>query len=39
VSVTCVFCANVAVQVDGQLMPTGLLVTVPVAAAAPLTVN
>src|SRR5450755_266456 len=29
VSVTCVFCANTATHVDGQLMPAGLLVTVP----------
>jgi phage tail protein X len=37
VSVTCVFCGKVAEQVPGQLIPAGLLVTVPVPET--LTVN
>ena len=39
VNVTCVFWANVAVQVDGQLMPAGVLVTVPVPDVGPVTVS
>ena len=38
-SVSWVFCANVAVQVDGQLIPAGALVTVPVPAAGPVIVS
>jgi len=39
VSVTWVFCANVAVQVEGQLIPAGVLVTVPVPAVGPVIVS
>jgi len=39
VSVTCVFCAKVAVQVVGQLTPEGALVTVPVLTAGPVNVS
>ena len=39
VSVTCVPCWNVAEQVVGQLMPAGVLVTVPVFAVPILTIN
>ena len=39
VKVTCVLLANVAVQVDPQLMPDGLLVTVPVPVPAKVTVS
>jgi len=39
VSVTCVFDAKLAEQVPGQLMPAGLLVTVPVAEVGPVTVS
>ena len=39
VSVTCVFCVKLAVQVVGQLTPEGALVTVPVLAAGPVNVS
>ena len=39
VSVTCVPWAKLAVHVVGQLIPAGLLVTVPAPAAGPVTVN
>jgi hypothetical protein len=39
VSFTLAFAANFAVQVVGQLIPRGLLVTVPSPAAERLTVN
>ena len=38
-SVTAVPLANVAPQVDPQLMPAGVLVTLPVPVPAPLTDN
>jgi phage tail protein X len=39
VSVTCVFCAKLALHVEGQLIPAGLLVTVPAPTAGAVTVN
>jgi hypothetical protein len=39
VSVTCVFGAKLAEQVPGQLIPDGLLVTVPVPEVGPVTFN
>lgn len=38
-SLTCVFCGKVAVQVEGQRMPAGALVTVPAPAGGGVTVN
>ncbi len=39
VSVTCVFAAKLAEHVPGQLMPAGLLVTVPVPEVGPVMLN
>jgi len=39
VSLTCVPDPNIALHVEGQLMPAGVLVTVPVPLPASITVN